>query len=108
VPRIADAAGALASFIHRPGRKVAVEHLECASEASARPRRKQLVRQSYQHFTRAMADLFWSPRLTRENLGDIFDLEDVERLKREQGTERGVIFRVSALRGFEWIALALG
>jgi lauroyl/myristoyl acyltransferase len=106
---IADATGTLASFVHLPGRKVALSNLECAFGAEfSIKRRKQLVRQSYQHFTRAMADLFWSPRLTRENLGDIFELEDVERLKREQGTERGVIFACLHYGGFEWIALALG
>lgn len=55
-----------------------------------------------------MADLFWSPRLNGENLRVIFDLEQVERLKAERGTEHGLIFACLHYGGFEWIALALG
>lgn len=101
--------GGAAAFVHLPGRRVALENLESAfgAELSA-GRRQQLVRQSYQHFAIAMADLFWSPRLNRENLREIFDLSEVERFKREFGTERGVIFACLHYGGFEWIALALG
>ena len=106
---LADALGSIAAVVHRPGRSVAFSNLEAAFGAELpQTQRSKLVRQSYQHFSRAMADLFWSPRLTRANLGDIFDLEDVERLKREHGSERGVIFACLHYGGFEWIALALG
>ena len=105
---IADAFGAAASFIHFAGRAVALSNLETALPQMPPGRRSQLVRQSYQHFARAMADLFWSPRLTSENLHRIFDLEDLERLKRERGTDRGMIFACLHYGGFEWIAAALG
>ena len=106
---LADGFGAIASLVHVPGQRVASQNLKAAfgSEISV-AQRKRLVRQSYQQFTRAMADLFWSPRLTEENLSAIFDLADVERLKRERGTDRGVIFACLHYGGFEWIALALG
>ncbi|MEP6956736.1 MAG: hypothetical protein ABI883_07905, partial [Chthoniobacterales bacterium] len=106
---VADVYGAIAAVVHRSGREVALANLESAFGTQYSPdERKRLVRQSYQHFTRAMADLLWSPRLTPENFAKIFDLQDVERLRREHGTERGVIFACLHYGGFEWIALALG
>jgi lauroyl/myristoyl acyltransferase len=38
----------------------------------------------------------------------IFDLEDLERWKREGGVERGAIFAAPHYGGFEWIAVVLG
>ena len=106
---LADGFGLITSFVHLPGRHVAQQNLDTAfGSGLSSGQRKRLVRQSYQQFARAMADLFWSPRLTRDNLSTIFDLEDVERLKRERGTEGGLIFACLHYGGFEWIALALG
>ena len=101
--------GTAAAFLHLPGRRVALSNLEAAfGSGMSVTRKRTLVRQSYQHFSRAMADLFSSARLTRENLGEIFDLADLERIKRERGTEKGIIFACLHYGGFEWIALALG
>ncbi|HEX7517359.1 MAG TPA: hypothetical protein VF345_08750 [Chthoniobacterales bacterium] len=105
--RGADLVGALAAHVHRPGRAVALSNLQAAFPEMPAARRRQLVKQSYQCFERAMADLFWSPRLTRENLARTIDLTDLERVKREQG-DRGLIFACLHYGGFEWIALALG
>ena len=105
---VADIIGAAASFVHWPGRVVALNNLETAFPELPLAQRRTLVRHSYQYFSRAMADLFWSPRLTSENLHRIFDLEDLERLKREGGNERGAIFACLHYGGFEWIAVVLG
>jgi len=106
---LANVVGAVAAFVHIPGRKIALSNIKAAfgPEMSGRGKRR-LVRQSYQHFARAMADLFWSARVTRENLPAIFDLTDLARLKRERGTGQGIIFACLHYGGFEWIALALG
>jgi lauroyl/myristoyl acyltransferase len=106
---VATRVGTIASLLHWAGRKEALSNLASVfGERYTPAQRRRLVRASYQHFSRAMSDLFWSPRLTRENLSDIFDLTEVERLKREQGTDRGMIFACMHYGGFEWIALALG
>ena len=106
---LADILGAAASFVHLPGRRVALSNLEAAfGEELSVGQRKELVRQSYQCFARAMADLFWSPRLTHQNFSEIFDLTEIDRLKRERGTSEGLIFACLHYGGFEWIALALG
>ncbi len=101
--------GTVAAFIHLPGRRVALSNLDAAFgfEMSAR-RKHALVRESYQHLSRVMADLFWSPRLSAENFAQIFDLTDLERLKRERAGDEGLIFACLHYGGFEWIGLALG
>lgn len=107
--RLADLFGAAASLVHLSGRHVAMENLRAAfAEKYALSERRILVRQSYRYFARAMADLFWSRRLTNENLPEIFDLESVTRLRAAQESERGAIFACLHYGGFEWISLALG
>ncbi len=106
---LADICGAFAFFLHLPGRHIAVQNLDSAfgSEIS-RAGKLRLARESYQHFGRAMADLFWSPRLTSQNLHQLVDISDLDRLIREGGAEHGAIFACLHYGGFEWIALALG
>lgn len=106
----ADVLGAIASFVHWPGRKVALENVELAFPDLPPHGRKKLVRESYQSFARAMADLFWSPRLSKENLSAIVDLSELRRLI-ARGVEVGqhnAIFACLHYGGFEWIAPALG
>ena len=55
-----------------------------------------------------MADLFWSPRLTRENCDEIFDLGGFRARCGASTGRRGCIFACLHYGGFEWIALALG
>lgn len=102
---LGDVIGLLVSQLDREGRSVALTNLACAFGGEFSPRqRRRLVRHSYQHFTRAAADLYWSPRLTSGNLRDVFDLQDVDRLQ----NKRGNIFACLHYGGFEFISLALG
>ena len=41
------------------------------------------MRESYQHFARTMIDLFWSPRLTRENYSRYIDVVNLELWREE-------------------------
>ncbi len=104
---MADLFGAAAAFIYRPGRRVALSNLAAAFPEMPLAQRRRLVRQSYQQFAHAQADLFWSSRLTRDNVREIFDLTDLDRLRSEQG-ETGFIFGCLHYGGFEWIAVVLG
>ncbi|HEV3409699.1 MAG TPA: lysophospholipid acyltransferase family protein, partial [Chthoniobacterales bacterium] len=103
-----ESIGVFASFVHRDGRRAAFANLECAFGAQLTPaRRKEIVRESYRYLARVTADLHWSPRLTHKNLPAIFDLRDLDELKRTHGN-RGFIFACLHYGGFEWIGLALG
>src|SRR4029434_8791800 len=64
---IAQAAGALLSFIDRDRLHVALSNLEVAfGDRFSCEERRKIARESFQHFARTMVDLLWSPRLTQE------------------------------------------
>ncbi|CAN5795064.1 hypothetical protein BH20VER1_BH20VER1_00310 [soil metagenome] len=106
---LADGLGGVAAFVHVPGRRVALANVQNAlGGAMSRAEQKRVVRESYQYFARAMADLFWSPRLTSENVAEVVDLADVDRFTATGGAERGAIFACLHYGGFEWIAHVLG
>lgn len=108
---VAAVVGTIAAHVHLPGRRVALENIELAFGPALSPSaRRKLVRQSYRHFARAMADLFWSPRLTSENIAQFIDLSQLARLKERAGAadQRCAVFACLHYGGFEWIAPALG
>lgn len=105
---LADVIGGAASFVYWPGRKVALSNLALAFPEMPIAQRKRVATESFQYFARGVTDLFWSPRVTRENLAGVIDCEDLERLAREFGTDRGAIFASLHFGGFEWIGAALG
>ncbi|MDQ6861998.1 MAG: hypothetical protein M3032_12700 [Verrucomicrobiota bacterium] len=104
---LANFCGAAAAYLHLSGRRVALSNLRAVFPEMPIARRRALVRQSYQHFARAQADLFWSPGLKGENVREIFDLAELDRFKREQG-DRPVIFCCLHYGGFELVAVAFG
>lgn len=95
------------SVVDRHGRKVALSNLEVAfgDRFSARDR-KRIIRQSFQHFARTMLDLFWSPRLSGENLSGYIELENLEELSWGTGPERNVMVACYHYSNFEWLSLA--
>jgi Kdo2-lipid IVA lauroyltransferase/acyltransferase len=107
--RLAQIGGRLMSIIDRHGCQVALSNLEvaCGIELSPRKRRK-IARESFQHFARTMIDLFWSPRLTRENFARYIEWQNFEETGPETRTERSVIIACYHYSNFEWLSLACG
>lgn len=105
--RLALGLGAVMSVLDRQGRSVALSNLEVAfgDRFSARER-KRIVRQSFQHFARTMLDLFWGPRLNRENLSRYIELQNLEETTRGTGPERSVMVACYHYSNFEWLSLA--
>ena len=97
------------SFLDRHHHRVAVSNLEVAfgDRFSARERRN-IARQSFQHFARTMVDLLWSPRLTQENFGRYIECENFEETARDTGPERSIIIACYHYSNFEWLSLACG
>src|ERR1044071_4262442 len=86
--RIAHAAGALLSLVDRQRYEVALSNLEAAfGDSLSSQQRRQIVRESFQHFARTMIDLLWSPRLTQKNFSQYIELENFEEIARETGPE---------------------
>ena len=104
---IGSAIGTIAAVVDRSGRRVALSNLDCAFGPALTPARKrQLVAQSYRHFARTIADLFWSPRLTRENYSRYIDVENLEVVQAEMKKGKGIIFACCHYSNFEWVAIA--
>lgn len=105
----AQAAGALLSLVDRRRYKVALSNLEAAFGDRFSPKeRRQIARESFQHFGRSMVDLLWSPRLTRQNFSQYIDLENFEETTRDTGPERSLMIACYHYSNFEWLSLACG
>ena len=105
--RLAQFIGAIAAAVDRAGRRVALSNLEVAFGQELSPtRRNQIVRESYQHSARTMIDLFWSPRLTRENYSRYLDVVNLDLWEEETKPGKPVIFACCHYSNFEWIANA--
>ncbi|HEX8280416.1 MAG TPA: lysophospholipid acyltransferase family protein [Chthoniobacterales bacterium] len=105
--RLAGFAGALAATFDRRSRRVALSNLEVAFGDGLSPeRRAEIVRESYQHFARTMLDLFWSPRLTRENHRSYIEFEGIEHLERGFAAGRGLMVGAFHYGNFEWLSHA--
>jgi KDO2-lipid IV(A) lauroyltransferase len=80
--KIADAAGSLVFWADAKGRAVALANLEVVygSEFDLEQRR-YIAKRSLQILGRNFLELFWTTRLTRENVDDFVSFEDPERLR---------------------------
>ena len=106
---IAQAVGALLSFVDRQRYQVALNNLEVVFGDQFSPReRRKIARESFQHFARTMVDLLWSPRLTQQNLSQYIDLENFEETVRDTGPERSLMIACYHYSNFEWLSLACG
>jgi Kdo2-lipid IVA lauroyltransferase/acyltransferase len=107
--RLAQVTGALAATLDRAGRRVALSNLQVAFGDELSPgRRAGIVRESYQHFARTMLDLFWSPRLTSQNISQYVELKNMELWREELKPGHPVIFGCYHYSNFEWMSHAVG
>jgi Kdo2-lipid IVA lauroyltransferase/acyltransferase len=105
--RVAQIMGSLAAALDRAGRRVALSNLQVAFGDELSPgHRARIVRESYQHFARTMIDLFWSPRLMRENYSRYIDVVNLDLWQKETKPGNPVIFGCCHYSNFEWIAVA--
>jgi KDO2-lipid IV(A) lauroyltransferase len=106
---IAQSAGMLLSFIDRHRYEVALSNLEVAlGDTFSLEQRRNIARESFQHFARTMIDLLWSPRLTQENFSRYIELENFEETACGTGPERSVMIACYHYSNFEWLSLACG
>jgi KDO2-lipid IV(A) lauroyltransferase len=106
---LAQVAGRVAASVDRAGRRVALSNLRVAfGDDLSDQARARIVRESYQHFARTMLDLFWSPRLTRENINRYVEIRNIELWQDELKPERPVIFGCYHYGNFEWMSHVVG
>lgn len=105
---IAQLFGAIGARVDLPGRRVALANLEAAFGERITPaHRAKVTSESYQHFTRTMLDLLWSPRLTRENFHRWVDVQFDESAV-VMARKRSCVFVTFHYGNFEWAAKAMG
>ena len=101
--------GGLAATLDRKGRRVALSNLEAAFGDRFSPaQRSTIVRESYQNFAHTMLDLFWAPRLTRENFSRYIDIENLAQFKKDIAPTGSCIFACLHYGNFEWVSLGMG
>ena len=104
--QLAGLLGRLIWTFDRKGRNVALANLEVAFGQQYSPEeRRKIARQSFQYFARTMLDLFWSPRLTRENFARYVELENFEETQHETGSEHSMMIACYHYGNFEWLSL---
>lgn len=107
--RLAQLLGALVALVDRSGHRVALSNLEVAFGNALSPeRRAEIVRESYQHFARSMLDLFWSPRLTSQNVSQYVEVKNMELWREELKPGHPVIFGCYHYSNFEWMSHVVG
>ena len=103
---LSNTLGKLAYSLDKQGRKTAIENLRIAfGERFNIDQRNTIALESYQHFSRAFMDLFWSPNLNGENFRTLvcYEFED-EKICRE-AIDNGAICLTPHYSNFEWLAL---
>ena len=108
--RLANGLGALAFAVDRRGRAVALGNMECALGERFTPgQRREMARDSYRNFLRAMLDLFWAAKMTPATFRDFMHVEGFEELRtRMEREKRGAIFMGTHQGNWEWAGLACG
>ncbi len=98
--------GKLAFIFDKRGRETAIENLRVAfGERFTPDQRRAIALESYQHFSRAFMDLFWSPNINEENFHTLVSYEfDDERICRK-AIDNGAICLTPHYSNFEWLAL---
>ena len=82
VQKIGDLAGSLVFWADSRGRTVALANLEAVYGPGFNGKqRRRIARRSLQVFGRNFLELFWTSRLTSENVDKIISFEDPERLR---------------------------
>jgi KDO2-lipid IV(A) lauroyltransferase len=101
--RLADFAGAVVYRFDSRSRAVALANLEAAfgPEMDLR-RREYIARRSMQVFARSFLELFWTPRLTRENVEQFISFEDPRRFQEMLDSQVPVIGITPHFCNFEW------
>jgi Kdo2-lipid IVA lauroyltransferase/acyltransferase len=101
--RLADLAGAVMYRFDSRSRTVALVNLEVAFGSELDPgQRKQIARRSIQVFARSFLELFWTRRLTAQNVEQFITFEDPGMFQEMLDSETPVIGITPHFGNFEW------
>jgi Kdo2-lipid IVA lauroyltransferase/acyltransferase len=90
--KIADAAGLLVYWADSKARAVALANLEVAyGSAFSVKQRRHIAKRSLQVFGRNFLELFWTTRMTKDNVDEFISFEDPERFREVMESEVPII-----------------
>ncbi len=102
-------AGNLAATFDSHGREVALSNLAAAfGDRFSASERLELTRRSYRQFARTMIDLFWSPRINRQNFRQLLEFEGLDEFEQTVGRGNPHIFACYHYGNFELLSLGCG
>lgn len=98
--------GKLAFTFDKRGRETAIENLRVAfGERFTLDQRQAIALESYQHFSRAFMDLFWSPNVHEKNFRTLVSFEFEDDKICQEAIDNGAICLTPHYSNFEWLAL---
>ena len=106
--RLANFLGSLFYRFDLRSRNVALDNLRIALGESDPARREEIARASFQHFARAMIDLFWARNLTHENYTRYIKPENFAPAREAHARHGGLILLALHAGSQEWVALTPG
>jgi Kdo2-lipid IVA lauroyltransferase/acyltransferase len=106
--RLARVVGSTAFVVDGHARRVAIGNLEAAfGERFSKDERRKMARESFQHFSRTMLELLWSPHLNSQNLSRYIEMVNADEIKR-LGSAGHFIMAVYHYSNWEWLGAACG
>jgi lauroyl/myristoyl acyltransferase len=100
--------GAIAFSVDRRARAIALGNLAAAfGDKFSESEREKIARESFQHFSRTMLELLWSPHLNAENLSRYIQMENAGEIERV-GRDGPFIMAVYHYSNWEWLSAACG
>ncbi len=104
---MANLTGTLAWACDKRGRKNGMENLRCAfGERYDLAGRRRILQSSYRIFARTFFELFWSPRLWKREIGDMFFLDTRDPVVLEAVRKNHCLFISPHTGGFELLGVA--
>jgi KDO2-lipid IV(A) lauroyltransferase len=99
--------GRVAYFFDKKRRLIALANLDTAfGDTKSRAEKHKIARKSYENFGATALSLFWSPRLTRENLEKIACFDESEVAHVRKLSQRGVIYVAFHFGNWEILGVA--
>ena len=106
---LAKFVGSVAYVLDGKGRAVALANLEAAfGDTYSNRERRRIARASVQNFTRTIFDLFWTPRITRDNYRQYMRIEGWEDVVDYWTRKPAALGLTHHFGNFEWANLSTG
>ncbi len=100
----------LTAYVLRPSdRKIAYANLQIAfGDSISKKEKRRLVRLTFVHTTQSVLSLFWIPRLSKEDIDRLYEVENIDLFRHVQARGKGVVLVSMHFHNWELGTYALG